>query len=303
MRQIFFSKSHKTLEKLTALCDVVPRVVTIRVRDCGMLFDTLSMRDSTVRVSSRAFHFMNDDVQRPDARVNNSRREFSMNIIVRRKLDMATRVRTFSRAHPSTEPTYTTVLGRLEERLTEAEAIATKQYEARVAARGARNTRKELRRTVHFQLLKYLVIVGKVAAKSRTELATQFRLPSVSANNQAFLTVVKALVAAAEQQRDVLVAAGMAPALLEELQQKLAAFETASEEARARRLSHIGARTDLEKITGSLMDAVRVLDGINRWRFAKDPEVMAEWEAARHLLPSRPADEPVQVTDRAAPAA
>ena len=226
-----------------------------------------------------------------------------MNIIVRRKLDMATRVRTFSRAHPSTEPTYTTVLGRLEERLTEAEAIATRQYEARVAARGARNTRKELRRIVHFQLLKYLVVVGKVAAKSRTELATQFRLPDVSANNQAFLTVVKALVAAAEQQRDVLVAAGMAPALLEELQQKLAAFETASEEARARRLSHIGARTDLDKITGTLMDAVRVLDGINRWRFAKDPEVMAEWEAARHLLPSRPVDEPVQVKDRAAPAA
>ncbi len=42
------------------------------------------------------------------------------------------------------------------------------------------------------------------------------------------------------------------------------------------------------------MDDVRVLDGINRWRFAKDPEVMAEWEAARHLPPSRPADQPVQ---------
>jgi len=207
---------------------------------------------------------------------------------------MVTRVRTFSLAHPSTEPTYTTVLGRLEERLTEAEAIATKQHEARVAARGARNNRKELRRIVHFQLLKYLVAVGNVASHGRTELATQFRLPSVSANNQAFHTAVKALVAAAVQQRDVLVAAGMAPALLEELQQKLAEFETASEEARAKRLSHIGARADLDKITGTLMEEVRVLDGINRWRFGKDPEVMAEWQAARHLPPSRPADQPVK---------
>ena len=48
-----------------------------------------------------------------------------MNLNVRRKLEMVTRVRTFSRAHPSTEPTYTTVLGRLEERLAEAQAIAT----------------------------------------------------------------------------------------------------------------------------------------------------------------------------------
>jgi len=212
-----------------------------------------------------------------------------MNLSVRRKLEMVTRVRTFSRAHPSTEPTYTTVLGRLEERLTEAEAIATTQHEARVADRGARNRRRELRRIVHYQLLKYLVAVGHVAARNRAELATQFRLPSVSANNQAFLTAVKALVAAAEQQRDVLVAAGMAPALLEELQQKLAEFETASEEARAKRLSHIGARADLEKIAGTLMEEVRVLDGINRWRFGNDPEVMAEWQAARHMPPSTPA--------------
>jgi len=233
-----------------------------------------------------------------------------MNINVRRKLEMVTRVRTFSRAHLSTEPTYTTVLGRLEERLSEAEAIATRQHEGRVAARGARNHRKELRRIVHFQLLKYLVAVGSVVGKARGELAAQFRLPSVSANNQAFLTAVKALVAAAEQQREVLVAAGMAPALLEELQQKLAEFETASEEARAKRLSHIGARADLDKIAGLLMDEVRVLDGINRWRFAKDPEVMAEWVAARHLPPSRPAEEPVKVKevtptdpDRVAPAA
>ena len=120
-----------------------------------------------------------------------------MDIIVRRKLEMATRVRTFSLAHPSAEPTYTTVLGRLEESLTEAEAIATKQHEARVAASRARNNRKELRRIVHFQLLKYLVAVGSVAGKTRGELATQFRLPSVSANNQAFLTAVNALVAAA----------------------------------------------------------------------------------------------------------
>jgi len=224
-----------------------------------------------------------------------------MDIEIRRKLEMATRVRTFSRAHPSTEPTYATVLGRLEQRLHDAEAIAIKQFEARVAARGARRTRKELRRIVHFQLLKYLVIVGKVAAKARTELATQFRLPSVGANNQAFLTSVRALATAAEQQRDLLVDVGMAPALLEELHQRLAEFETASEEARAKRLAHIGARSDLSEITESLMDAVRVLDGINRWRFAKDPDVLAEWEAARHLpSPNKPGDPPVQVKDRVA---
>lgn len=223
---------------------------------------------------------------------------------------MAARVRTFSRTHASNEPTYATVLSRFEARLAEAEVIAARQHEARLAARGARVRRRELRRVVHFQLLPYLVAVGNVAARDRTELAAQFRLPNSSANNHVFLIAVKALVAAAEQQRDVLVAAGMAPALLEELQRLVSDFETASEEARAKRLSHIGARADLQEIAGALMEEVRVLDGINRWRFGKDPEVMAEWQAARHLPTPSPADQPASLKEvtppdpgRVAPAA
>ena len=41
------------------------------------------------------------------------------------------------------------------------------------------------------------------------------------------------------------------------------------------------------------MEEVRVLDGINRWRFGKDPEVMAEWQAARHLPISSAHERPV----------
>jgi hypothetical protein len=206
-----------------------------------------------------------------------------MNTPVRRKLEMAARVRTFSRNHPSDEPTYATVVGRLEERLGQAEAIAAKQHEARLAARGARVRREELRRVVHFQLLPYLIAVGNVAARDQTELAAQFQLPRSNANNQTFLAAVKVLLAAAEERRDVLVTAGMAPRLLEELQQMFAAFEAASEEARAKRLAHVGARADLQEIAGDLMEEVRVLDGLNRWRFGKDPEVLAEWQSARHL--------------------
>ena len=196
---------------------------------------------------------------------------------------MAARVLTFSRNHPSEEPTYATALGRFEQRLTDAEAIAARQHETRLAAHGARVRREELRRAVHSQLLPYLIAVGTVAARDKSELADQFRLPAFHANNQGFQAAVKVLVAAAQEQRDLLVAAGMAPALLEQLRGMVTAFETASEEARAARLSRIGARADLEEIAGDLMEEVRVLDGINRWRFGKNPEVLAEWQAARHL--------------------
>jgi hypothetical protein len=57
-------------------------------------------------------------------------------------------------------------------------------------------------------------------------------------------------------------------------------------------LSHIGARADLEEIAGELMQEVRVLDGINRWRYTRDPVVMAEWNAARHLPTVSGSDQP-----------
>jgi len=57
---------------------------------------------------------------------------------------------------------------------------------------------------LHTQLVRYLVAVGSVAAKDQAELATRFKLPATNANNSVFLTSVKALLAAAEAQRELL---------------------------------------------------------------------------------------------------
>lgn len=221
-----------------------------------------------------------------------------MNHVVRRKLEMAARVREFCRAHPSTDPGYELVLGRLEERLARAQAIAAKQVAGRAAARAARAHREELRRVVHSQLLRYLVAVGSVAAKTRSELAERFRLPDSRASNQAFVSFVKALLATAEAQRELLVSEGMGPTLLEDLGTKVSQFEAAAEAARTGRREHIEARADLEAIVSELTDTVRVLDGMNRYRFGSDPELMTGWAAARDVpgarrreVPGRPSGE------------
>ena len=82
------------------------------------------------------------------------------------------------------------------------------------------------------------------------------------------------MLAMAEAQ-EALLNEGMTPTLLTELGKMLTEFDAASEAARAARLDRIGARADLE--------AVKVLDGINRWRFGKDPELLVAWNAARHV--------------------
>lgn len=210
-----------------------------------------------------------------------------MNTVVRRKIEMAASVREFARARAATEPGYTPVLTRLDELLTRAEAILAREHQGRVASRGARAHRRELRRTLHTQLVRYLVAVGSVAAKDQADLAARFKLPATHATNAAFVTTVKALIAAGQSQSDLLVKAGMAPTLLDELARMVADFEAASEAARTARRDHIGARIDLDVITTELVEQVKLLDGITRYRFGKDQEVMAEWKAAKQLLGQR----------------
>lgn len=206
-----------------------------------------------------------------------------MNTEVRRKLEMAARVREFILAHSATESSYAPVLARLQDRLTRAGTIAARQHAGQVAARGARAHRRELRRVLHFQLLRYLTAVGSVAAKDRAELAEKFKLPHGNATNSSFLTSVKALIAVAAEQKDALVDAGMKPELLDDLGRMVGEFETTLETVRTARRDHIGARADLEKITAELVVQVKVLDGITRYRFGMDPEMMAEWNAVKRV--------------------
>ena len=207
-----------------------------------------------------------------------------MNTAVRRKLDMAARVREFVRAHAATEPGYTPVVTRLDELLGQAEAILARQHQGIVAARGATAQRGDLRRTIHSQLVHYLVAVGSVAAKGQADLAARFKLPPTNGTNMAYATAVKALLAAGEGERDLLVKAGLSPTLFEELGKMVADFEAASEAAHTARRDHIGARIDLEVIANLLTEQVKLLDGITRYRFGKDVEMMAEWKAAKQLL-------------------
>jgi hypothetical protein len=204
--------------------------------------------------------------------------------VFRRKLEMAERVREFTRARVTSEPSYAPVLTKFQDLVTRAEQIAARQHQGRLNAKGARDRRKELRRMLQFQLVHYLVAVGSVATKNQAELAARFKLPETNATNTVFLTAVKALLAVAESQRDLLVQGGMEPALLENLGRMVADFEVVSEAARTARRDHIGARTDLDVVSVELMEQVKVLDGITRYHYGNDPEMMAEWKAAKQVL-------------------
>jgi hypothetical protein len=206
-----------------------------------------------------------------------------MNKQIRRKLEMAERVHEFSRAHPSDEPGYVTLVARLEERLAHAQAVAGRQLTGLAAARGARVRREGLRKVLHSQLLRYLVAVGNVAARSHPGLEARFKLPPHKGSNQDFLTSVKVLLAAAESERELLVSEGMSTRLLEDVRRMVDEFEAVSESVRTGRRNHIGASAELDVIADQVLNQVRVLDGFNRYRFGKEPELLVAWNAVRHV--------------------
>jgi hypothetical protein len=206
-----------------------------------------------------------------------------MNSEVRRKLEMVDRVLGFIGARTAIEPAYGPALARLQEQLTRARGILTRQHDGRAAARAARAHRVKLRRALQLELTHYLVAIGSIATKGQ-EVANRFKLPSPNTTNAAFIVAVSSLLALGEAQRDVLVKAGLSATLLDELARMVSDFEAATVAARDARRDHIEARIELDSITTELTEQVNLLDGITRYRFGFDSDVMSEWKMARVLL-------------------
>ena len=203
---------------------------------------------------------------------------------VRRKLAMAARVRDFFRTHPSDEPSHQEVLGKLEERLARADVLALQQR-AGIAIKGAAVERRtELRRRIKIELLPHLVRVGQVVATVRPELAGRFRVPYLGEPLRTFSDATREMLALASADRELFEAKGLSRALLDELTETFNAFEQATIASHDGRSSHVGASADLREVARELVKLVGQLDGLNRFRFRKDPELRAAWESARDVV-------------------
>lgn len=213
-----------------------------------------------------------------------------MNSAVRRKLEMAQRVRDFLRSHPLEGTGAAAALARFEELLARAEALGSQQLKGVVATRSATSHRRAIRRDVR-KLVKYLVAVGGVAAQERAELSEQFRMPASNFPHQSFVTTVRDMLTRAEAQRELLVSKGMSETLLADLGRAVAAFEATLEASRAGRREHTGASAELKGLATQISRQVKVLDGLVRYRFEPNLEVMGSWLSARNLAgPLRPKD-------------
>ena len=210
-----------------------------------------------------------------------------MNAQLRRRLDMATRVRDFLRAHQSDvvgEGLGGLGLAKLEELVQRADALVAQQRAGLAASRSATLQRVGIRDTLQTALLRYLKAVSQAAAKVNPDLVAQFQMPHLKVSHRVFVAAVRGLLAKANEQKDLLVSHGMQASLLDDLGASLTEFEQTLESSRAGHRAHTGATADLEAVASEITEQVRVLDGLMQYRFRENAELMGEWTGVRNVV-------------------
>lgn len=203
---------------------------------------------------------------------------------LRRRLEMAVRVRDFFRTHQTAGTTQDGAVARLETLVQRAETLVAQQRAGVVATRGATEHRAAVRRTLQSKMLRYLSAVGAAAARENTELGAQFRITKPRGSNQTFLTMARGMLEKATALRVLLVTRGMSAQLLDDLAATLGEFEKTLEVTRQARLNHVGATGDLRVVLTDISEQVRVLDGLVRYRFGDNEELMSAWASARNVV-------------------
>ena len=197
----------------------------------------------------------------------------------RMRLDMIRRVHTLSLKYPSTSVGYVDVVRRLGDRLARAESLAAQQETGDLQADAATARKDSLRAVIESEYLEHLVRIAREALPEDPELRNRFRLPGHGVNRQEF------------------VADGMAETFVADLEGLLTQYLEALNQKSLGEAQRVGAVAELPEVAKELMQLVRRLDGINRKRWQKNPELLAAWRSAKdvtwpHVKPVPPEPAP-----------
>jgi hypothetical protein len=197
---------------------------------------------------------------------------------------MATSVRTFCRAHPSDDTSFTLVLDRLNSTILRIEELATQQESGYVSKHAATERRKDLRRRLQTGLLRHVVTAAEVAGRESVQVAGKFRLPGRSATHAVFRAAASEILGQARVYQEILAKHGLSVALLDDLDTAIKEFDSSLQESSDGKQDHVLARAEMKVLGDEIMQLVGMLDGFNRNRFHRDPELIVAWQSAKRIV-------------------
>ena len=216
---------------------------------------------------------------------------------------MAVRVRVFSDTHPSADPSWVIVFGRLKEGIDRLIALSGQQVGGFLSKHASTLRRRDIRRRLRDGLMRHLVTIAEDAASEKAELRDKIQLPAHNLSNARFQAFVRTMLEQGQAEKELLVKHGLTSTLLDDLAAAVAEFDASVAETNTGRQDHILASAELERVSNELVQLVAMMDGINRYRFAKEPQLLAAWESAKHVVTGpQAAKEENPVTPSAGPA-
>ena len=207
-----------------------------------------------------------------------------MNRQIRRRKEMAVRVRDFSHAHPSADPSFASILGRLEEAISRTVALEGQQTGGFLSRHSSSVRRRALRRRLREGLLRHLVTIARDAAVEQPQLLEMFKLPPSHASTGAFQNLSRKLLEQGVAQKEVLVKHGLSDKLLDDLTAAVAEFDASVAETNSGHSGHVLAGAELRRVSDEIMQLVAMMDGVNRYRFEREPQLLVAWKSAKHVV-------------------
>src|SRR3954470_5254176 len=202
----------------------------------------------------------------------------------RTTIEMGRRALAFAEAHPEQTPANLPALSRLKELLTRADELVIQQRDGISEVRAATIEKRDIRRKIRRTHLPHLFRVAEAAGIERPELAQKIQLPSDEMPYLAFRSAVQGILTEVQHEKELLVRYGMVEPAPASLAETVVKFDRAIERGVAGRRAHVGARAQLRAIVDEVLEQVRQLDGLIRFRFASDPEGLAAWRSARNTF-------------------
>ena len=207
-----------------------------------------------------------------------------MNKHIRRKKEMAVRVRDFSHAHPSADPSFVSILGRLEESISQLVELEGQQTGGFLSKHSSSVRRRGLRRRLREGLLRHLVTIAQDASAEQPQLLEMFKLPPHNITNSSFQNLSRKLLEQGVAQKEVLVKHGLSDKLLDDLTAAVADFDASVAETNGGLNDHVLAGAELQRVSDEIMQLVAMMDGVNRYRFEREPQLLVAWESAKHVV-------------------